>query len=64
VEYSLPGYCGELSHTALVVLEVSRPVPHDILSAPYRVAVLLWLEDGEWVARALWTFSSDHYTRD
>ena len=64
VTVSPPGYCGEQGEVALVIFEVSQAVPHAILRAPYKAAVLLWRENGEWVPRSVRAFGSADWTHE
>lgn len=64
VTVSPPGFCGDDDEVALVVLEISPAVPYAILRVPYRAAVLLWEDEGEWVTRSVRAFGSADWTHE
>jgi len=64
VTVSPPGFCGDHGDVALVIFEISPAVPYAILRVPYMAAVLLWREDGLWVARSVRTFGNADWTQE
>lgn len=64
VRLSSPGLCGDRDEYALVILKVSQAVPHAIMRAPYKVAVVLRLEHDEWVPWSVEAFDSADWTHE